>query len=621
MQRAVVSIGVKKTGGLPELQAAVDSATEFAKWAREFQKVPASRVKLITDAKGPVSRDRIFDTVEKIVKLGFVEQLIVYFSGHGINTGLFEQWLLSRAPDDPAAAVNVKGSEFGARFCGIEHVVFISDACRTAADNIQAQRVVGSDIFPNPAPGGTEKAVDQFFATQVGNPAFEVQTIEESVKRYRAAYSTVLIRALRGEVASLVEVEAQAGLVRPRRLKHHLNTEVPAFFSTLNLGVASQPAARIESEPDAWLAELPAPAVAAEAAAVTAKRRAGSPRRQSTLTGDEVLPAVRGSGSEVPLTFEREVSNALFGVLEPTTVPRKRRGVARVVKSGPPSAIGRRYTELVSVSLASFGPEYLPSTCGIKMRGALADSAEAISVSAIQAKGIAGDARIGPRRDVIDVSLPKTCRGANVFVRLVDGSAVIAPVFRDFITGLSFDADGHLEDVWCEPSANTQLAREYRSNADRIRQIRAVVAASSALGVFRLDEVEVGQALLGYLRSVKALDPALAVYAAYAFHDRRMRTHIVDMQKHLDRQLKVRVFDVAMLAFAIGRTTGNEGPEEMYPCVPMLTQGWSLLTSLGITLPGDLGSLQGELRPSLCTHFTSAAADRVRTALRSGRTA
>ena len=197
MQRAVVSIGVKKTGGLPELQAAVESATEFAEWARELQKIPASRVKLITDAKSPVSRDRIFETVEKITQLGFIEQLIVYFSGHGINSGLFEQWLLSRAPDDPAAAVDVKGSEFSARFCGIGHVVFISDACRTAADSIQAQRVTGAGIFPNAKPSGPERPVDQFFATRVGDPALEVKTVEESTSRFRA----VVLEGAAGGVA------------------------------------------------------------------------------------------------------------------------------------------------------------------------------------------------------------------------------------------------------------------------------------------------------------------------------------------------------------------------------------------------------------------------------------
>ena len=43
MERAVVSIGVKKTGGLPELQAAVESAQAVADWAKTHQGIPASR--------------------------------------------------------------------------------------------------------------------------------------------------------------------------------------------------------------------------------------------------------------------------------------------------------------------------------------------------------------------------------------------------------------------------------------------------------------------------------------------------------------------------------------------------------------------------------------------------
>ena len=219
MERAVIAIGVRKTGQLPELQAAVQSATNVAQWARQSQKVPARRVKLITDAKGPVSRDRIFEAVEGITKLGFIEQLVIYFSGHGINSGMFEQWLLSRAPDDSAAAVNVKGSEFAARFAGIGHVVFISDACRTAADTIQAQGVTGASIFPNVQPSGLEHPVDQFYATLVGNPAFEVKSVNDSANNYRAAYSTVLMEALEGKVGALIEPSTTSGLIRPRPLK------------------------------------------------------------------------------------------------------------------------------------------------------------------------------------------------------------------------------------------------------------------------------------------------------------------------------------------------------------------------------------------------------------------
>ena len=94
-----------------------------------------------------------------------------------------------------------------------------------------------------------------------------------------------------------------------------------------------------------------------------------------------------------------------------------------------------------------------------------------------------------------------------------------------------------------------------------------------------------------------------------------MRAQIVDMQRHLDATLGVRVFDVAMLAFSLGK---KDRPREMYPCVPMLTQGWALLSPLGIALPGKLGELRGELRPSLWTHFRAAAAERLRQVLSKG---
>lgn len=619
MERAVIAIGVKKTGQLPELQAAVDSATSFATWARDKQKVPASRVKLITDAKGAVSRDRIFDTVERITKLGFIEQLIVYFSGHGINSGMFEQWLLSRAPDDPAAAVNVKGSEFGARFCGIGHVVFISDACRTAADNIQAQRVTGADIFPNAKPAGLENPVDQFYATLVGNPAYEVKTVQESTARYQAAYSTVLMEALAGKVPTLVESSDTAGYVRPRPLKRHLATAVPRFFSTLNLagGESSQPDARIESDADAWIAELPLAAAPSRDATLTASIRSGLRRAARRLTpglivgDDDLLPPLAVELDALSgATLESQVSFDLRAALDPLGAPRSKRATVR----GRPSLRAHdnktkaRYDELVTTGRTSFGPDHMESRCGIKVRGLrIAESYARYAQAAVGAGG-----------DIVRVDLPADRKGANVLVQLVDGSVVVAPAYRDFITGLSFDTGGNLEDVWCEPSANTPRWVDYQVNIDEVRALRALVAASSALGVFRLEGADEGAALLNRLRNAKTVDPAMAVYAAYAFNDRRMRSHIVDMQRHLDEGLGVRIFDVAMLAFSLSRDPKRGEPREMYPCVPMLTQGWALLSPLSIVLPGGLDQLRAELRPSLWTHFAPAAADRLRHVLKEG---
>jgi hypothetical protein len=613
MQRAVVAIAVRKTGGLPELQAAIDSATQFAAWAREHQKIPPSRIKLITDARGAVSRDRIFDTIDKITELGFIEQLIVYFSGHGINLGQYEQWLLSRAPRDSAAAVDVKGSEFAARFCGIEHVIFISDACRTAAQDIQAQRVTGSPIFPNPKPSGPEKAVDQFYATRVGDPAYEVKTVQESTSRYRAAYSTVLMEALRGGVPALIESSKGMGYVRPRPLKRYLATAVPKFFHALQLpgGESAQPDARITSEPEAWISAFPLPGAATPSPGASGRKRAGRARGAAgaAMDGDETLPPVAGArradtAAEVP-SLEGEVSLEVNAALDPKAPTPARRAGRRASRIGETRQI---YDALVSASQVSFGPDHMETQCGIKARGARIVSAYA-RYAAVS---------VGTQNDIVRVDLERNRMGANVLVQLTDGSCVLAPAFRDYLTGLTFDTTGGLQDVWCEPSTNTPLWRAHERTAGDLRRIRAVMAASSALGVFRLD-MEQAATLLERLHRARAVDPALAVYAAHAFNDRRLRPLIGEMQRHLDTVLRVRIFDVAMLAFSLRKKPSRGEPKEMYPCVPMLTQGWALLSPLDITLPERLGELRSELRPSLWTHFTSDAAGRLHDVLRKGR--
>lgn len=607
MQRAVVAIGVKKTGGLPELQAAQSTAAAVADWARTHQKIPASRVKLITDEKRRVTRDRIFETIAAITELGCVEQLIVYFSGHGINSGMHEQWLLSQAPDDPAAAVNLSGSEMLARYCGIGHVIFISDACRTAADSIQAQSVTGGEIFPNRGVLGGENPVDQYFATLVGNPAYEVKTVEDAVKRYRAAYSAVLLAALKGNVASIIEMADSRRVIRPRPLKKHLAVAVPDYIAALNLpsGVTQQPDARLESEPEAWIAELPGPTAAPPPAAAPKRgirHGARTPGKTATreLTGEEELPppGVVTATRRVP-DLASEAALELAAALDPAAATVRKRGVVDAGRVRAPGAARALLDRAVATGTVVFGPDHFETECGIKVRGARLAEAYARHAAV----------RVGAGRDVVQVNLASGRRGANVAVRLSDGSAVMVPAFRDYITGLTFGTEGNLDDMWCEPSANTARWRAWRQSAREIGALRAVIAACSSLGVFRFDDPAKGIALLRRMREVKGLDPAMAVYAAYAFNERRMRGQVVEMQQYLDFDLQTRIFDVAMLAFTLGRERDAKAPREMYPCIPMLTQGWALLSPLEITLPGRLGELRRHLRPSLWTHFTAAAVD------------
>ena len=83
MTRAAIFIGVDKTGGLPVLKDAAKGAKRVAEeWAKAQ---PISKRKLLTDEKKPVTAEMIKDAVKAILAPGNVEQLFIYFAGHGVN--------------------------------------------------------------------------------------------------------------------------------------------------------------------------------------------------------------------------------------------------------------------------------------------------------------------------------------------------------------------------------------------------------------------------------------------------------------------------------------------------------------------------------------------------------
>ena len=174
----------------------------MAEWAQ----AQGMATELITDASGPVDIARIKTAIRALVDAGNIGQLLVYFAGHGVNRLRQEYWLLTDAPDDTQAAVNLAGSVALAATCGIPHVVFVSDACRTAAEGIRAQSITGSEIFPNRE--GDEHSVDQFFACDLGRPSHEVRDPDVTTAEFSALYTGELLPALNGECAELVEWKA-----------------------------------------------------------------------------------------------------------------------------------------------------------------------------------------------------------------------------------------------------------------------------------------------------------------------------------------------------------------------------------------------------------------------------
>ena len=222
-QRAAVVIGVDRAGDLRPLRAAAGGARKVAAWLRREGFDPV--VELVDDP-GPVTVAQVFAAVRPLVDRGTVKQLVIYFAGHGFINGYSEHWMLSAAPDNPNEAVSLIESVALARQSGIPHVVFISDACRSRSESLRTERVRGSLIFPNarsapPVPSD----IDQFLATLVGDPSWEVP-VDQSASAYAGVYTATFLDAYRNASADMVRPIGDLMVVPNAKLKDYLAREV-----------------------------------------------------------------------------------------------------------------------------------------------------------------------------------------------------------------------------------------------------------------------------------------------------------------------------------------------------------------------------------------------------------
>lgn len=115
------------------------------------------------------------------------------------------------------------------------------------------------------------------------------------------------------------------------------------------------------------------------------------------------------------------------------------------------------------------------------------------------------------------------------------------------------------------------------------------------------------------MRFDKGLDPALGLYAAYAYVDADLRDEVASVQSYMREDLGGDLFDVAMLS-----RNQRLSQDLVAPSCPMLTQGWNLLRSRRIDLPPLLSNAQDELLPALWTTFPPQRMSLILNALRAG---
>jgi len=580
MKRAAVVIGVDKTGGLPELKDSAKGAKRFAKWAQAQGMDP---VKMITDQRSPVTLQKIKDAVKAIIDKGTIEQLLVYFAGHGVNIRRCEYWLLIDAPVDPQAAVNVVSSELLARYCGIPHVVMISDACRTAAEGIQAQFVTGGEIFPNEGIGGLERPVDQFFACTLGRSAHEIRDPAITAGEYKALYTGVLLDSLQGSPESIVDwVDTSSGFVRPRALKQHLYEEVTQKIAQLDLQtkIVQIPDARITSDDNAWVASLK------KADIKPVRRLRGRPRAPVPVPNS-------------PATISQSLLDSALSGDSPAHISE----IARRLGADP---IGRdNFSATVASASVPFGAMHHETKCGFKIRGAQ-------FVASFSRNAVVED----PGRPANDLRVNSINRpGFSVLLILDTGAAVVLPAIPGFLCALTID-QGELVDVAYEPSDNSERWPQFEQCASKVRTLRAVAASSTWNGVFRLEGDNAFE-VARQMQYAKGVDPALAVYAAYAYQDLQRRDLIRSMSGYMEGDLGARFFDLALLSGDMRDTTVGNDPRVL-SFVPLLAQGWALLAAYRVTMPNTLDGIERYLLNSPWTMFNNEGADLIRRAIAEG---
>jgi Caspase domain len=584
--RGGVFIGVDRTkGGMPTLRAAASSAKKMYDWAiaPTYGAMEPQYVRLISDANGAVvTVEQIKTAVREVIAQG-VDQLILYFSGHGMIINNLETWLLSDAPDNGDAAISVTRSAQAARFGVTPHVVIVSDACRTPAQELQTQSVNGASAFPNNPTEAPEKRVDVFYATAPGRAALELNTTDS-----QGIYTEVLHEALTGAAPDVLEAGESGDAARyiwSGPLGEYLETAVAERLIALNIDRDQTPKFDVQygKKNLRWLARL-----------LVATPRAGVPRS----------PLERKFGA--PDTQPRR-SRGVSALDKAVTVNQVAEGLVKAIANEPdtpfdlqlarakraPAPGTKRFVDSVKALAQPFSRSEAPEEM-IRVRGA----------HVLNATSSDGDVYVDDsqrvRRESVDGRRP-----ANVLVEFDNSTVALMPVLPDYIT----DITAHDREI---VAVSFESVSGQSNKLDEIRRVRAVVAASVRWGRFRL--ADNGLDMARNLQVLKGEDPALAVYAAYSYYEMQAHDRTRQMNDALLDQLNgYTLYDVALLAGYLHESRSDISQwvrqHTVVPFVPLLLQGWEVLGGLGISDLGWFERMRSMVLPSLWTVFDISARD------------
>lgn len=583
--RAAICIGVDRAEGMAPLTAAAKGAQEFADWAT----AQGCDVHVLTDQQGQeVSLNAIFKAVRAVVEAATYAQLYIYFSGHGILIAPgTEYWLLSGAPCNPNEAVNLFRCIEAARESGIPHVIFVSDACRSAVQGAPLNGVIGGGIFPNQTTRAASGEVDVFYATQPGDPAYEVPETQ-ATQQYRGLFTDCLLTAVRSPASALAELVPAStpplAIITSRSLKPHLEKQVLQAATQIRLTLHQKPQIRVETASPKYFAvapALPLPSPPADAKQPFIIKY--------TLPTQQVVRATRGLGSP---------QHGLGGTL-------------RLVEAGigPEVARLRRYAKYLpadtDTGFTVIGTALVAATASPEWT--LDNPPPATQLTAMPG---AHYLRALPVPNSGSSAAPPTPAANTVLLEFAGGVGTLLALLPGFV-GVVVVERGRVVSVNYLPASTTPEHQGHDARAAAWEELKAIAAVTARQGNFTLLDQPADQLAIDLHRP--ALDPTMALYLGYAYAQRGQADLLVATQHQLatDENLPL-LFDLALLTRRV-HATPKLPP--LAPLTPMLAQGWALLAPDSPLHQPWHDQLRPYLVPSLWSTYTSEGLALARTIL------
>lgn len=584
--RAAVAIGVDRPSYVQPLKGAASGAKDVADWLAG----EGFKVTLLSDAVKPVHLNDVFNSIKSLVDAGTIDQLVVYFAGHGFLLNDDEVWLLSDAPTNASDTIGVNGTKRAAYFSGIPNVIFISDCCRSSSASLGANLIsAGGVAFPSPqAAPPRRSSIDFFFAAGVGAAAYEVAvSVRDSTKNYKGIFTSALLDAFHDVPEDLVKtVDGQPVLI-DEDLSRVLDEKVPKRAIAAAVPNGQMPDILVRPDPNNYLGR----------ARSVVKRASISP--PPTLAG--LANAYLRRGLEARVTVSGDPGGFSGDLPQDLSQLSEKSGFANSAQ------------HIISANRQFFGdsgPVGDPGPAPPGFAPVPPDSAFQILGNAL--KYASSSDPVSVTNTTEDSSVCVVTHGpvqvSSVALRFVDGSGCVLPAIHGFDANVIVDGHG-VTNVSYRPRDSNSLP-EYEKK--QLNFLHATAATAAKYGVFRIQDSGQASRIAATLRMGKMFDITLGVYAAYAYASAGLFTDVRSVESALKSEYGASFFDVSMLA---GSLNGYSISKQVWgrslpnPVIPMLTQGWSLLRANSIKLPTPLEEAATHTLPALWTTFDPRGMD------------